>query len=92
METRAVLRGVRLSADKGRLVADLIRGKKVEQALKVYEFAAFVEKGGIVFIGFDDEKEPFAPCRQAALSIETGILTSVLFSSYNSLCNFVNSF
>ena len=31
-ETRAVLRGVRLSVDKGRLVADLIRGKKVDQA------------------------------------------------------------
>jgi large subunit ribosomal protein L22 len=28
METRAVLSGVRLSVDKGRLVADLIRGKK----------------------------------------------------------------
>ena len=32
-ETRAVLRGVRLSVDKGRMVADLIRGKKVESAL-----------------------------------------------------------
>jgi len=37
-ETRAVLRGVRLSADKGRLVADLIRGKKVEQALGTLNF------------------------------------------------------
>jgi ribosomal protein L22 len=34
-ETRAVLRGVRLSVDKGRLVADLIRGKKVDQALNI---------------------------------------------------------
>ena len=38
METRAVLRGVRLSDDKGRLVADLIRGKKVEQALNILAF------------------------------------------------------
>ena len=38
METRAVLRGVRLSAQKGRLVADLIRGKKVDQALNVLAF------------------------------------------------------
>src|SRR5216117_736360 len=35
METRATLRGVRLSVDKGRLVADLIRGKKVDQALNI---------------------------------------------------------
>lgn len=39
METRAVLRGVRLSAQKGRLVADLIRGKKVDQALNVLTFS-----------------------------------------------------
>ena len=37
-ETRAVLRGVRLSVDKGRLVADLIRGKKVDHALNVLQF------------------------------------------------------
>ena len=38
-ETRAVLRGVRLSVDKGRLVADLIRGKKVDQALADLAFS-----------------------------------------------------
>ena len=37
-ETKAILRGVRLSVDKGRLVADLIRGKKVDQALNTLEF------------------------------------------------------
>jgi large subunit ribosomal protein L22 len=37
-ETRAVVRGVRLSADKGRLVADLVRGKKVDQALNILAF------------------------------------------------------
>ena len=38
MQTRATLRGVRLSVDKGRLVADLIRGKQVEQALNILNF------------------------------------------------------
>src|SRR6218665_2662765 len=37
-ETHAILRGVRLSVDKGRLVADLIRGKKVDQALNILNF------------------------------------------------------
>src|SRR6059058_5554309 len=39
METKATLRGVRLSAQKGRLVADLIRGKPVDQALNVLAFS-----------------------------------------------------
>ena len=39
METTATLRGVRLSAQKGRLVADLIRGKPVDQALNVLAFS-----------------------------------------------------
>jgi large subunit ribosomal protein L22 len=38
METKAIVRGVRLSSDKGRLVADLIRGKKVDQALQILTF------------------------------------------------------
>ena len=38
METRAVLTGVRLSVDKGRLVAAMIRGKKVDQALNILTF------------------------------------------------------
>ncbi|MFW9594201.1 MAG: 50S ribosomal protein L22 [Macromonas sp.] len=38
METRAIVRGVRLSVDKGRLVADLIRGKQVGQALNILTF------------------------------------------------------
>src|SRR5262245_66224099 len=38
METRAKLYGVRLSAQKGRLVADLIRGLPVERALSVLAF------------------------------------------------------
>ena len=38
METRAILRGARLSAQKGRLVADLIRGKPVDQAIGILAF------------------------------------------------------
>ena len=38
METRATLRGVRLSEQKGRLVADLIRGKKVDHALNILAY------------------------------------------------------
>jgi large subunit ribosomal protein L22 len=39
METNAILKGVRLSAQKGRLVADLVRGKPVEQALSILAFS-----------------------------------------------------
>ncbi len=38
METQAKLYGVRLSAQKGRLVADMIRGLPVERALNVLAF------------------------------------------------------
>ena len=39
METKAILRGARLSAQKGRLVADLIRGKPVDQAMNILAFS-----------------------------------------------------
>ena len=38
METKSIVRGVRLSADKGRLVADLVRGRPVAQALNILTF------------------------------------------------------
>ena len=49
METKASLRGAHLSAQKGRLVADLVRGMKVDQAINVLAFspkagAALVKK------------------------------------------------
>ena len=46
METRSIVRGVRLSADKGRLVADLVRGKKVDQALNILNFTQ--KKGAVI--------------------------------------------
>ena len=39
METRAVLRGVRLSDQKGRLIADQIRGLPVDKALNILTFS-----------------------------------------------------
>lgn len=39
MEAIAVLRGVRISAQKARLVADQIRGKPVEEALNLLAFS-----------------------------------------------------
>jgi large subunit ribosomal protein L22 len=47
METTATLRGVRLSAQKGRLIADLVRGKSIDSALNILTFSP--QKGaGIV--------------------------------------------
>ncbi|MBK7355176.1 50S ribosomal protein L22 [Propionivibrio sp.] len=46
METRAILRGVRLSDQKGRLVADQIRGMPVEKALSVLTFSP--KKGAVI--------------------------------------------
>ena len=52
METTATLRGVRLSAQKGRLVADMVRGMPVamameEKAMNLYPKMCFREKTAI---------------------------------------------
>ena len=47
METTAIVRGVRLSAQKGRLVADLVRGKPMDKALNIL---AFTQKRAAVII------------------------------------------
>jgi large subunit ribosomal protein L22 len=47
MQVSANLYGVRLSAQKGRLVADLVRGKKVDLALNIL---AFTPKKGATII------------------------------------------
>ena len=49
METFAILRGVRLSAQKGRLVADQIRGLTVDKALNVLTFSP--KKGAKIIKG-----------------------------------------
>jgi large subunit ribosomal protein L22 len=50
METRSIVRGVRLSCHKGRLVADMVRGKPVGLALNLLTFspqkaAGIIKKG-----------------------------------------------
>jgi large subunit ribosomal protein L22 len=52
MQTQSIVRGVRLSVDKGRLVADLIRGKKIDQARTILQFTP-KKAAGIVLKALD---------------------------------------
>ena len=61
METRAILRGVRLSAQKGRLVADLIRGKPVDQAMSILAFTP--KKGAAIIRKRSEERRVGKECR-----------------------------
>jgi large subunit ribosomal protein L22 len=40
METKSIVRGVRLSVDKGRIVADMVRGKSASQACRILQFTS----------------------------------------------------
>lgn len=46
MQTSAILSGARISAQKARLVADLVRGKPVEQAINILTFSP--KKGAVI--------------------------------------------
>ncbi|MXS84984.1 50S ribosomal protein L22 [Nitrosomonas sp. HPC101] len=48
METSVVLRSVRLSAQKGRLVVNQIRGLRVDQAIKLLTFSP--KKGAVIIL------------------------------------------
>ena len=64
METQAVLRGVRISAQKGRLVADQVRGKPVEAALNILTFSP--KKAAKIVKSLENEAE-VASAREASL-------------------------
>ena len=60
MQTTASVRGVRLSAQKGRLVADLVRGKPVDKALNILSFtqkkAAGLIKKALSILAFSPKR------------------------------------
>jgi len=50
MEARAIGRGIRISPQKARLVADIVRGMNVDKAINVLNFLVFNEIIRIIFI------------------------------------------
>ena len=88
METRATLRGVRLSVDKGRLVADLIRGKKVDQAL---QFTANIVNGGIsLYIRVECKYQFSCMFICNAFWIRTCLRLITFYSYFVSVCHKLN--
>ena len=75
MNTTATLRGVRLSVQKGRLVADQIRGKQVENALNILQFSP--KKGA--FLVQKTLKSAVANAEQAARSANTALDVDALY-------------
>ena len=66
METSAILRGVRLSAQKGRLVADQIRGLAVDKALNVLAFSP--KKGAKIIKACSSRRSPMPSTTTAPTS------------------------
>ena len=72
METTANIRGVHISAQKARLVADMIRGKSVAQALNILTFtpkkAAGILKKAVESAIANAEQIGRASCRERVFS------------------------
>ena len=82
METKAILRGVRLSAQKGRLVADMVRGKTVDQALNVLTFSP--KKGASIIIRVLESAMAYAEHNDGA-DIDELIISSIMVEKGTSL-------
>ena len=79
MQTFAKLRHARLSAQKGRLVADQVRGKRVEEALNILQFsdkkaAAIIKKvlESAVANAENNEGADIDELHVAAISVDEG--------------------
>ena len=76
METTAIVRGVRLSAQKGRLVADLVRGKPVDKALAIL---TFTQKKAAVIIKKALESAIAKAEHNDGADIDTLVVTKIIF-------------
>lgn len=79
MQTFAKLKHARLSAQKGRLVADQVRGKRVEEALSILQFsdkkgAAIIKKvlESAIANAENNEGADIDELRVAAITVDQG--------------------